>query len=41
MGRLKVGIIGCGLAWERLHYPAFQELADKYELERSAIATRK
>ena len=32
MGRLKVGIIGCGLAWERLHYPAFQELADKYEL---------
>lgn len=32
MGKLKVGIIGCGLAWERLHYPAFQELADKYEL---------
>ena len=28
--RLRVGVIGTGLAWERLHYPAFQELADKY-----------
>ncbi len=30
--KLKVGVIGTGLAWERLHYPAFQELADKYEI---------
>lgn len=28
--KLRVGVIGTGLAWERLHYPAFQELADKY-----------
>ncbi|HHW11466.1 MAG TPA: Gfo/Idh/MocA family oxidoreductase, partial [Firmicutes bacterium] len=39
MGKLKVGIIGCGLAWERLHYPAFQELADKYEV--AAVCDRK
>lgn len=32
MNKVKVGIIGCGLAWERLHYPAFQELADQYEI---------
>ncbi|NLY75682.1 MAG: Gfo/Idh/MocA family oxidoreductase [Firmicutes bacterium] len=30
--KLKVGVIGTGLAWERLHYPAFMELADKYEI---------
>jgi len=30
--KLKVGVIGTGLAWERLHYPAFKELADKYEI---------
>lgn len=30
--KLKVGVIGTGLAWERLHYPAFQELADRYEI---------
>lgn len=32
MQKLKVAIIGCGLAWERLHYPAYQELQDKYEI---------
>lgn len=32
MEKIKVGVIGTGLAWERLHYPAFQELADKYQI---------
>ncbi len=32
MDRLKVGIIGAGMALERLHYPAFQELNDKYQI---------
>lgn len=32
MKKLKVGIIGTGMAFERLHYPAFQALADRYEI---------
>ncbi|TYO96141.1 Gfo/Idh/MocA family protein [Desulfallas thermosapovorans] len=32
MDKLKVGIIGTGLAFSRLHYPAYQELSDKYEI---------
>ncbi|HBG15807.1 MAG TPA: oxidoreductase [Firmicutes bacterium] len=32
MKKIKVGIIGTGLAWERLHYPAYQELTDQYEV---------
>ncbi|NLM36535.1 MAG: Gfo/Idh/MocA family oxidoreductase [Firmicutes bacterium] len=32
MGKLRTGIIGCGLAWERLHYPALRELTDQYEV---------
>lgn len=32
MGKIRLGIIGTGLAWERLHYPALQELGDKYEI---------
>ncbi len=32
MNRLRVGIIGSGMAFEKLHYPAFQELSDKYEI---------
>lgn len=32
MKKLKVAIIGVGLAFEWLHYPAFQELADRYEI---------
>ena len=32
MKKLRVGIIGAGMAFERLHYPAYQELADKYEI---------
>jgi len=30
--KLKVGIIGTGMAFERLHYPAYQELSDKYQI---------
>lgn len=32
MEQIQVGVIGTGLAWERLHYPAFQELTDKYRI---------
>ncbi|MHB9095130.1 MAG: Gfo/Idh/MocA family protein [Eubacteriales bacterium] len=32
MKKLRVGIIGTGMAFERLHYPAFMELQDKYEI---------
>ncbi|MGE5593113.1 MAG: Gfo/Idh/MocA family protein [Betaproteobacteria bacterium] len=30
--RLRVGIIGVGMAFERLHYPAYQRLAERYEI---------
>lgn len=32
MKRIKIGIIGTGMAWDRLHYPAFARLQDKYEV---------
>jgi len=32
MEKIKIGVIGTGLAWERLHYPAYQELTDQYEI---------
>lgn len=32
MKRLRVGIIGAGMAFERLHYPAYQEMPDKYQI---------
>lgn len=32
MKRLRVGIIGTGMAFEWLHYPAYQELSDRYEI---------
>lgn len=32
MKKLKVGIIGVGMAFERLHYPAYEQLADRYEI---------
>jgi len=32
MEKLRVGIIGTGMALEKLHYPAYQELADKYQI---------
>ena len=33
MRKLRVGIIGTGMAFERLHYPAFMELQDRYEIK--------
>lgn len=38
MKKIRLGVIGTGLAWERLHYPALQELGDKYEI--AALANR-
>jgi predicted dehydrogenase len=32
MERLKVGVIGTGMGFERLHYPAYQELSDCYQV---------
>ena len=32
MHKIRLGIIGTGLAFERLHYPALQELKDHYEI---------
>ncbi len=32
MEKLRVGIIGVGMAFGKLHYPAFQELKDRYEI---------
>lgn len=32
MKKLRVGIIGAGMAFEQLHYPAYQELTDKFEI---------
>lgn len=32
MHRLRVGVIGTGMAFDRLHYPAFQRLSDRYEI---------
>lgn len=30
--KLRLGVIGTGMAWERLHFPAIKELSDKYEI---------
>lgn len=30
--KLKMGVIGIGFAWDRLHYPAIKELSDQYEI---------
>ncbi|HZK18565.1 MAG TPA: Gfo/Idh/MocA family oxidoreductase [Clostridia bacterium] len=32
MRKLKVGIIGVGMAFERLHYPAYKALAEHYQI---------
>ncbi len=32
MQQLKMGIIGAGLAWERLHFPAYDRLKDRYTI---------
>ncbi len=36
--KIRLGVIGTGMAWERLHYPAIKELGDKYEI--AALANR-
>ena len=30
--KLRLGVIGTGMAWDKLHYPALQQLSDKYEI---------
>lgn len=40
MGKVRLGVIGTGLAWERLHYPAIQELSDKFEVVALANRTK-
>lgn len=40
MEKIRLGVIGTGLAWERLHYPAIKELQDKYEIVALANRTR-
>ena len=32
MHKIRLGIIGVGLAFERLHYPALEKLQDKFEI---------
>ena len=32
MEKVRIGVIGTGMAWEKLHYPAFRELAEYYEI---------
>ncbi len=32
MKKIRLAVIGTGLAWDRLHLPAIQELSDKYEI---------
>lgn len=32
MTKLRMGIVGMGMAFEKLHYPAFQKLQDKYQI---------
>ncbi|TYQ12871.1 UNVERIFIED_CONTAM: putative dehydrogenase [Acetivibrio alkalicellulosi] len=32
MRKIRLGVIGTGMAWERLHYPAILDLTDKYEI---------
>lgn len=41
MKKIRLGVIGTGLAWERLHYPALKELSDKYEIVALANRTKK
>ncbi len=40
MKKIRLAVIGTGLAWERLHYPAIQELGDKYEIVALANRTK-
>jgi len=41
MNKIRLGVIGTGLAWERLRYPALKELGDKYEIVALTNRTRK
>ena len=41
MKTIRLGIIGTGMALERLHYPALQELSDKYQIVALCNRTRK
>jgi len=38
--KIRLGVIGTGLAWERLHYPAIKELGDKFEIVALANRTK-
>lgn len=40
MKKIRLGVIGTGLAWERLHYPALKELSDRYEIAALVNRTR-
>lgn len=40
MKTIRLGIIGTGMAWERLHYPAIKELGQKYQIVALANRTR-
>ena len=40
MGKIRLGIIGTGMAWEWIHYPALKELSDKYEVVAMANRTK-
>lgn len=33
MEKIRMGIIGAGMAFERLHFPAYQKLQDKFEIK--------
>lgn len=41
MQKIRLGVIGTGMAWERLHWPALQELSEKYEIVALSNRTRK
>jgi predicted dehydrogenase len=32
LNKIRLAVIGTGLAWERLHYPAIKEMGNKYEI---------
>ena len=40
MNKIRLGIIGTGMALERLHWPALQQLQDKYEIRALCNRTR-
>ncbi|MFW6022913.1 MAG: Gfo/Idh/MocA family protein [Halanaerobiaceae bacterium] len=40
MKKIRLGVIGTGMAWFRLHWPAIQELSDKYEIVALCNRTR-